>query len=140
MTKAMSTPAIRSAVLLAAGSGSRMRELTADRHKALLPIAGTAALKRILDTLCAAGIPDIVLVLGHRAEELRAHVARWHGERVRCVTNDRYGEEVNILSTDIGVDALPHPEAGYLIAETDVVAARPAGGKSFPRTPPAPFG
>jgi MurNAc alpha-1-phosphate uridylyltransferase len=68
-----------SAMLLAAGLGLRMRPLTAETAKPLLPLAGRALLDHALDRLAAAGIVRVV-VNGHwQAERARAHLAARQG-------------------------------------------------------------
>lgn len=115
-----------SAVLLAAGRGSRLAPLTDQVHKSLLPIAGRPALARILDEVLARGIDDVVVVTGDKRDAVEAFVrGRW-ASRVRLVHNERFAEDTNILSTDLGVEALARPEAGYWIIETDLVV-EPAG-------------
>jgi molybdenum cofactor cytidylyltransferase len=54
------------AILLAAGESRRMGEL-----KALLPWRGSPLVSYQVDSLIAAGVDQVVVVLGHRAEELR---------------------------------------------------------------------
>lgn len=111
----------RNAVLLAAGSGSRLSPLTDTCHKSLLPINGVPALQMIVENVLDSGAEDVVIVTGHRREEIESFVnARFSGA-VRCANNGRYRDDVNILSVDIGVEALRQPSAGYMIVETDLV-------------------
>lgn len=62
------------ALILAAGTGSRLLPLTADRPKALVPLLGQALLLRQLQVLRTAGWrdTDIALVTGYRAEAFDA--------------------------------------------------------------------
>lgn len=108
-------------VLLAAGSGSRLYPLTNGCHKSLLPVAGQPVLKWIIDSVLAAGVEDVVVVTGHRHSDIVAFVSRQYAGSVRCVINERYKEDVNILSVDLGVNHLNDPSAGYMIVETDLV-------------------
>ena len=54
-----------SAIILAAGFSSRMGEL-----KALLPLGGRTVLEQCLSLFQACGIDDLVVVTGHRADEI----------------------------------------------------------------------
>jgi L-glutamine-phosphate cytidylyltransferase len=60
------------AIILAAGQGSRLAPYTDDRPKCLVELAGETLLSRQLSVLAAAGIDDIVLVGGYRADQLAA--------------------------------------------------------------------
>lgn len=112
----------RSIVLLAAGSGSRLKPLTDDLPKCLLPIGDKVVLDWILDALLSDPEREIVIVSGYAGEKIEAHLAQNYAEsNIRTVRNDRYLEDVNILSVDIGVDSLRNPEAGYSIVETDLL-------------------
>ena len=71
------------AIILAAGRGSRMRNLTDERPKCLVELRGVALLDRQLEALRAAGINEISIVTGYRRELLAKrglvefHNARW---------------------------------------------------------------
>ncbi len=65
------------AVILAAGISSRLRPLTNDRPKCLLPVAGVPILRRSLGALHSLGIRDVVMVLGYLEEQIRAAVREW---------------------------------------------------------------
>jgi choline kinase len=60
------------AIILAAGRGTRLRPLTNDRPKCLVELAGRSLLERQLEVLDAAGIEDVVVVAGYRAEMIEA--------------------------------------------------------------------
>ncbi|MDQ1197853.1 CTP:phosphocholine cytidylyltransferase-like protein [Rhizobium sp. SORGH_AS 787] len=108
-------------VFLAAGRGSRLSELTIDTHKSLLPVAGKPALQHILDIAVASKPRDIVIVTGYKNDDIEAFIRSAYGDAIRTVLNERYASDTNILSTDIGVDALHRPHDGYQIVETDIV-------------------
>ncbi len=55
-------------VVLAAGTSSRL----AGRLKQLLPLGGRPITQHVIDAALAAGLDDVVVVLGHKAEEVRA--------------------------------------------------------------------
>jgi bifunctional UDP-N-acetylglucosamine pyrophosphorylase/glucosamine-1-phosphate N-acetyltransferase len=53
---------IDTAIILAAGRGSRLKEITAHRSKALAPIAGKPIIERVIDSLRGAGITRFIIV------------------------------------------------------------------------------
>jgi putative nucleotidyltransferase with HDIG domain len=70
------------AIVLAAGYSSRMAEF-----KPLLPLAGSTALERCIGLFRAAGVAEVIAVLGHRAEDLQPLAER---AGARCVRNLRF--------------------------------------------------
>lgn len=59
--------------ILAAGEGTRMRPLTANIPKPLLPVAGKPFLEHNIEALKEAGIRDILILVGWRAQRIREH-------------------------------------------------------------------
>src|SRR5215472_2952544 len=62
---------IEKAVILAAGRGTRMRELTAELPKPMIEVRGKPVLQHIVEGLRDAGIRDYLIVVGYRAEAVR---------------------------------------------------------------------
>lgn len=83
------------AIILAAGLGTRLRPLTDDKPKCLVPVNGTPMVERQLQFLREAGITEITIVSGYRAEKL-AYLKDMYG--VDIVHNERYASGNNILS------------------------------------------
>jgi UDP-N-acetylglucosamine diphosphorylase/glucosamine-1-phosphate N-acetyltransferase len=65
---------LRTAVVLAAGEGTRLRPLTRNRPKPMLPAANRPILEHVLDALVDAGIERLVLVVGYRRERVQNYV------------------------------------------------------------------
>lgn len=61
------------ALILAAGQGTRLRPLTDDRPKTLVPLLGKTLFERQVDTLRACGVDDIAVATGYRADQLAAY-------------------------------------------------------------------
>src|SRR5690349_17853026 len=59
---------IDKAVVLAAGRGTRMRELTAEVPKPMIAVRGKPVLQHIIEGLRDAGIRDYLMVVGYRAD------------------------------------------------------------------------
>ena len=80
-------------LVLAAGAGRRLRPDTDVLPKALLPVApGTTILDIALRNLAAAGLTDVVVVVGHAAAviaDASAGLERAHGVTLTLVHNDR---------------------------------------------------
>jgi dTDP-glucose pyrophosphorylase len=62
---------INKAVILAAGRGTRMRELTADLPKPMIEVRGKPLLQHIVEGLRDAGITELLLIVGYRADAVR---------------------------------------------------------------------
>jgi choline kinase len=113
------------AIVLAAGFGSRLGAQAAHRHKCLTPVGGHPILARTLDTLAAAGVGRVTLVVGHLGSQVHAYATAWSGRLdLHAVTNDRvastgtaYSLALGLTSADRGTD----PGEDILVIEADVV-------------------
>ena len=74
-------------MILAAGSGSRMGELTLETPKPMLDVAGTPILGHILRNLARCGFREVVVNLHHHGEVLEAH----------CGDGSRYGVAISYV-------------------------------------------
>lgn len=88
---------IESAMVLAAGFGTRMRELTENCPKPLLAVAGRPLIDHALDVVAEAGISRAIVNLHYRGEQIRAHLAG------RSRPEILFSEEREILDTGGGV-------------------------------------
>lgn len=61
------------AVILAAGKGTRMRELTAETPKPMLLVQGKPILQHIIEGLVDAGITEICVIVGWKREVIEGH-------------------------------------------------------------------
>jgi len=95
----MSASEIRQAVVLAAGRGSRMDGLTADRPKCLVPLAGQPLLSWTLRSLRANGIERVLIVTGWQADRL----APWSPD---LRFNPRWHESNMVRSLQLAADWL----------------------------------
>ena len=107
-------------VLLCAGVGSRMGQLTADCHKSLLPLKGPqGALELLLHEFNEMAISNVVLVAGYNAEQLQAVVSQYQLP-IRVVVNQQYRADTNILSMLLALGEL-EVGSNVLVFEGDVV-------------------
>jgi len=101
---------VSKAVLLAAGRGTRMRELSEEMPKPMIPVRGKPILAHITSGLAAAGVTDFLIVVGYRADVVKAHFGDGsvHGFRVAYVTQetqDGTGRVVELARDFVGADA-----------------------------------
>lgn len=99
----MTAPSITTAMLMAAGLGTRMRPLTNTLPKPLIPVGGRAMIDHLLDALLAAGVSRAVVNVHWLADLMEAHL----GQRtdIEIVVSD---ERAQLLETGGGlVKALP---------------------------------
>lgn len=86
------------AMVLAAGLGTRMRPLTNDKPKALVQVAGRALIDHVLDRLVAAGVTRAVVNVHAFADLLELHLAR--RTDIEIVTSN---ERARLMETGGGV-------------------------------------
>ena len=88
------------AIILAAGTASRLRPLTDNTPKCLLNIGERPLLQRSMDALRENGIDDFVIVTGYLHEMIEDFVARTYPEgiRVTFIHNEVYATTNNIYS------------------------------------------
>lgn len=71
------------AVILAAGEGIRLRPLTDNRPKQLIPIAGTPILEHQIRSLAACGISEILLIVGTKKDSIQNYFGEGRSFGVR---------------------------------------------------------
>ena len=85
----MSAAGPGTAMVLAAGLGTRMRPLTDDRPKALIEVGGRALIDHLLDRLEAQGVGRIVVNIHAFADQLEDHLRRRRGDAEILISNER---------------------------------------------------
>lgn len=106
------------AMILAAGMGTRMRPLTDTRPKALVPLGGRPLIEHALVRLREAGVERVVVNAHHHAEQLIAYLSG--RDRIETHVSD---EREKLLETGGGIaKALPLlGEARFYAVNGDVV-------------------
>lgn len=109
---------VKTAMVLAAGLGTRMRPLTKSKPKPLVPLKGKPLIDHVLDRLTAGGIERAVVNVHHFPEQIEAHLA---GRKKPAITIS--DERKELLDTGGGVvRALPLlGPAPFLIHNSDSV-------------------
>ena len=96
---------IEVAVLLCAGSSTRLRPLTDDRPKCLLDVGGESILARAERMLLSAGVRELVIATGYRQEDVRAALAKSPAKVTFCHNAD-YASTQNAVSLHYCAPAL----------------------------------
>src|SRR6185436_7572740 len=95
------------AVILAAGKGTRMKELTQELPKPMLEVQGKPILARILEGILAAGVRDVFIVTGFRAEVVESYFgdgSKWQARLAfgRQLVQDGTGKAPEVARDFIG--------------------------------------
>ncbi|MGB2870041.1 MAG: phosphocholine cytidylyltransferase family protein [Bacteroidota bacterium] len=86
-------------VILAAGMAQRMRSLSGGHPKCLLHVGGKPVLQRTIENVLEAGIREVGIVVGYKADEVRRFVKeQFPTRRVRFMTNPRFESTNNAFS------------------------------------------
>jgi CTP:phosphocholine cytidylyltransferase-like protein len=114
------------AIIMAAGTGTRLMPFTADRPKALVEIEGIPIVERQIRFFRERGVGEIFIVTGHRPEGFGDLIARHGG--ITLVHNEKYDVWNNIYSMYLVRDRLEEcyvSEADVCMHENYLPAAHP---------------
>lgn len=105
------------AVILAAGLGSRLRPITNEVPKCMVPVNGIRIIDKQIDNLLRNGVTEIYVVDGYKAEILANHLNEIYPQ-VHIVSNPRYAETNNMYSLYLTAQYVKGEE--FLLMNSDV--------------------
>jgi NDP-sugar pyrophosphorylase family protein len=112
-------PQIRTALLLAAGLGSRLAPLTDKVPKCLVAMSGVPILERLVRSLDNHGFERLVIVTGYKAGAIRDYLGqRFGGIAVEYLASPLFETTNNIYSLWLARQLIDEP---FLLVESDVV-------------------
>lgn len=126
---------IGKAVILAAGLGRRLEPVTGGLPKCMVRVGGVALIDRMIERLAEVGVDEVVVVTGHRAEDVESHLRGAPHPLARgavTVRNPRYADWGNFYSLLVAEEALGG--AGFIKLDGDVLMS----GDLLPRLLEAP--
>ena len=111
---------IKTAMIMAAGLGTRMHPLTLDTPKPLIPFLGKPLIDHVLEAVKAHGIEHIVVNTHYLSQQIQDHLARHHPDVIVAYEPER-------LETGGGVKAAMHLFVGdpILMINPDVMLTTP---------------
>jgi dTDP-glucose pyrophosphorylase len=112
---------IDQAVLLAAGRGTRMRELTADLPKPMIEVRGKPVLQHIVEGLRDAGVRRFLVIVGYRADA----VQNFFGDGARYKIDIQYATQITQDGTGRVVDLARNfvSDSAFVLAYGDILVA-----------------
>lgn len=110
---------VTTAILLAAGTGTRLQPLTLDAPKCLTEVGGVPILERLVNHLCAQGFERLVAVIGHLGDRIQEFLQQ-HADNMQVdyVINPDYRTTNNIYSLWLARQQIREP---FLLVESDLV-------------------
>jgi UDP-N-acetylglucosamine diphosphorylase / glucose-1-phosphate thymidylyltransferase / UDP-N-acetylgalactosamine diphosphorylase / glucosamine-1-phosphate N-acetyltransferase / galactosamine-1-phosphate N-acetyltransferase len=113
---------IDKAVILAAGRGTRMRELTADLPKPMIEVRGKPVLQHIVEGMRDAGVSNFLIVVGYRADA----VQNFFGDGSRYKIDIRYATQIKQDGTGRVVDLAKTfvANSAFVLAYGDILVDR----------------
>ena len=108
------------AIILAAGMGRRLGELTRNQTKCMIEVGGVRLIDRMLTQLQALPLTRVVIVVGYQGDGLRRHIAdRYPDLNIEYVENELYDRTNNIYSLALARQQLMEDDT--LLIESDLI-------------------
>lgn len=114
------------AIILAAGMGERLGELTKNNTKCMVSVNGVRLIDRMLTQLAARDLSRVVIVVGYKKEELINHIGSRYDDRIKIeyVHNDIYDKTNNIYSLALAKQYMLEEDTLLLEAHANPVVAK----------------
>ena len=110
---------VTTAVLLAAGTGSRLKPLTTNMPKCLTMVNGVSILERLVICLNQQGFKRLVVVTGHQEDCIREFLGtQFGGMTINYIFSPLYETTNNIYSLWMAREIINEP---FLLIESDLV-------------------
>ncbi len=112
-------PRITTALLLAAGTGSRLQPLTKAAPKCLTEVNGVSILERLIDNLRAQGFTRLVVGIGHLGDQIQDFLSAYASDlQIDYVFNPDYATTNNLYSLWL---ARAQITESFMLVESDLV-------------------
>lgn len=107
-------------LILAAGMGKRLKELTQNNTKCMVKVNGVSLIDRMLHQLDKLQLSRIVIVVGYEGQKLKDYISTLHVQTPICfVDNPIYDKTNNIYSLSLAKEYLKQEDT--LLLESDLI-------------------
>lgn len=108
------------AIILAAGMGRRLGDLTANNTKCMISVNNEKLIDRMMDHLLSLSLSRIIIVIGYEGDKLKNYLkSRYPGENIMFVENSKYDKTNNIYS--LWLTRSLFQEDDTLLLESDII-------------------
>lgn len=109
------------AIILAAGMGKRLQELTKDNTKCMVKVNGVPLIDRVLGQLAKLDLNRVVIVVGYKGEGLMEYIGNRYDDmlKIEYVENPIYDKTNNIYSLALAKDKLMEDDT--ILLESDLI-------------------
>ncbi|MEE0803939.1 MAG: phosphocholine cytidylyltransferase family protein, partial [Prevotellamassilia sp.] len=109
------------AIILAAGMGRRLGDLTKDNTKCMVKVNGVTLIDRLLTQLSKLQLNRVVIVVGYEGEKLQAHIGTRYDDtlKIEYVNNPVFDKTNNIYSLALAKKQLEEDDT--LLIESDLI-------------------
>ncbi|MBR6104151.1 MAG: aminotransferase class I/II-fold pyridoxal phosphate-dependent enzyme [Paludibacteraceae bacterium] len=109
------------ALILAAGMGKRLGELTKNNTKCMLPVNGVRLIDRFITQLSKYSLKKLIIVVGYEGQKLIDYIGHRYDDilKIECITNPIYDKTNNIYSLALAKDELCKDDT--ILLESDLI-------------------
>ena len=109
------------AIILAAGMGKRLGELTKDNTKCMVPVNGTRLIDRVLTQLSQLNLSRVVIVVGYEGSKLINYIGNRYDKQlnIKYIHNPIYDKTNNIYSLALAKKEMQEDDT--LLLESDLI-------------------
>jgi len=108
----------KTAIILAAGRGRRLKELTEDQPKPMVTVNGKSIISNLVENLIETGFDRIVMLIGYKAEMMKSHLLEFSDKTdLIFIENEIYATTNNIYTLWLAKEYLLE---GFYLYEADI--------------------
>ena len=108
------------AIILAAGMGKRLKELTQNNTKCMIKVHNQTLIERMLKQLAALSLKRIIIVIGYKGDKVRELIGnKINNTPILYVENNVYDKTNNIYSLYLAKNYLVEDET--ILLESDLI-------------------